>query len=95
VPLLYWPAIGAGVAVLASNFGADRHPAWYTNLLAHPITTVEIGRETWKVRARVATSDERVELLAQMKETTPGVAQAVHRTARSIPVVFLERLAPI
>ncbi len=95
VPLLYWSATTASVAVLASNFGADRHPAWYTNLLAHPLTTVEIGRETWKVHARVATPHERVELLDRMKNTTPGVAHALHRTSRSIPVVILERLAVI
>jgi len=93
-PLLYWPATAASVAVLASNFGADRHPAWYTNLLANPLATVEIGREAWTVRARIATTDERVDLLDHMTTTTPGVAHALHRTQRSIPVVILERLDP-
>ncbi|HET6917897.1 MAG TPA: nitroreductase/quinone reductase family protein [Jiangellaceae bacterium] len=92
-PLLYWRATAVSVAVLASSFGADRHPAWYINLLAHPLTTVEIGRETWQVRARVATTDERAQLLDRMKKTTPGVAHALHRTSRTIPVVILERRA--
>jgi deazaflavin-dependent oxidoreductase (nitroreductase family) len=52
-PLAYWPLTDRAVAVLASNFGAPTHPAWFHNLLANPKTTVEIGPDTWTVRARV------------------------------------------
>ena len=35
-PLVWWPAGENAVAVLASNFGAPRHPAWLYNLLGNP-----------------------------------------------------------
>src|SRR5580704_16573217 len=31
--------------VIASNNGAESHPAWYRNLLANPTATVEVGPE--------------------------------------------------
>lgn len=91
-PLLYWTVGADSVAVLASNYGAPRHPAWYHNLLAHPDTVVEIGNETWPVRADAATTDERQRILDHMKRTTRGVAAASNRTRRELPVVVLRRM---
>ena len=91
-PLAYWPVAGNTVAVLASNMGAPRHPAWYHNLVANPTTTAEIGAETWTVRARVVDPDERRELLDRIMAESPLVAAAVSRTSSEIPVVILERL---
>ena len=79
--------------MLASNRGAPRHPDWYYNLVANPMTTVEIGAETWTVRARVATSNERRELIGRLTAETPSVAAAVGHTSREIPVVIIELLA--
>src|SRR5262245_50088079 len=39
-PLLSLPD-GDRLVVLASNYGAPRHPDWYHNLLVHPDVTVE------------------------------------------------------
>ena len=91
-PLLYWKVSDTSVAVLASNYGAPHHPAWYHNLQANPITTVEIGDTVWPVRARDAGPIERTRFLDLMQTTTAGVAEAVSRTSRPIPVVVLERL---
>jgi deazaflavin-dependent oxidoreductase (nitroreductase family) len=91
-PLLYWKVDATTVAVLASNYGAPRHPAWYHNLQANPMTTVEIGDAVWRVRARDAGPAERSGLLDLMRTTTAGVATAVNRTTRPIPVIVLERL---
>jgi deazaflavin-dependent oxidoreductase (nitroreductase family) len=44
-PLAYWPVSADSVAVLASSRGAATHPHWYHNLIANPMTTVEIGPE--------------------------------------------------
>jgi deazaflavin-dependent oxidoreductase (nitroreductase family) len=66
-PLAWWPAGDSAVAVLASNFGASRHSGWYQNLVANPDTTVEIGRDTWRARARVADAEERRVLLGLMR----------------------------
>ena len=45
--------------VFASKGGADRHPDWYRNLLAHPEVTVELGTETFTATARSLPEDER------------------------------------
>lgn len=89
-PLAYWPVTDRSVAVVASNFGAPRHPAWYYNLLAHPAATAEIGSATWAVRARVAAPGERRDLLQRISRQNPSVAAAVSRTPRAIPVVILD-----
>ena len=92
-PLVFWPITNTSVAVLASNYGAARHPAWYHDLLANPTTTAEIGTTTWTVRTRVASDVERCTLVERMSTTNPGVAAAVHRTSRRIPVVILDLAA--
>ena len=60
--------------VLASNRGAPRHPDWYYNLVAHSTTTVEIGAETWSVRARVAAPEERRKVIDRLVAESPSVA---------------------
>jgi deazaflavin-dependent oxidoreductase (nitroreductase family) len=76
--------------VLASNYGAPRHPAWYHNLLANPTATVEIGAATWSVHAREPGSAERRELLDRSIRNTAGVSAALRRTARQLPVLILD-----
>ena len=93
-PLVYWPVTDQSVAVLASNYGAPRHPGWFYNLLANPTATVELGPQTWKVHARVARADERANLIHDMA-ASPAVAAAIGRTSREIPVVVLDLLLVI
>jgi deazaflavin-dependent oxidoreductase (nitroreductase family) len=54
-----------GVGLIASNFGGEKHPAWYHNLKANPSATVSIGRDTWQATARPATNAERDEIWAK------------------------------
>jgi deazaflavin-dependent oxidoreductase (nitroreductase family) len=89
-PLAYWHVDDATVAVLASNRGAPRHPAWYHNLVANPDAKTEIGAETFVARARVAAPDERSALLRRIVERTPSVSAALNRTSREIPLVLLD-----
>jgi deazaflavin-dependent oxidoreductase (nitroreductase family) len=91
-PLAWWPAGDGAVAVLASNYGAPRHPDWYHNLVANPEATVEIGHDTWQVRARVASPDERRVMLDRITAETPSVIAAIRNTSRQIPLVVLQRL---
>ena len=91
-PLAWWSAGEAAVSVLASNYGAPRHPAWYYNLLANPTTIAEIGTHTWRVRARLAVADERSQLLELIKSANPSAAATVRNTQREIPVVVLDLL---
>ena len=94
-PLAFWSVSDNAVAVLASNRGAPRHPDWYYNLVAHPTKTVELGAETWSVRARVAAAEERRNVTDRLVAESPSVASAVSRTSRQIPVVILELLARV
>jgi deazaflavin-dependent oxidoreductase (nitroreductase family) len=78
---------GDRYVVIASGNGAPAHPAWYRNLLARPIATVEAGPAKFKVRARTAGPEER-EKLAPL---VPYIVQQQTLTTREIPIVVLER----
>ena len=83
---------GEHYVIVASKGGAPTHPAWYHNLLAHPLVTVEVGSETFPARARVTEGAERDRLFAERAAASPNFAEYQRRTARVIPVVVLERL---
>ncbi|WP_144123796.1 nitroreductase/quinone reductase family protein [Catellatospora sichuanensis] len=76
--------------VVASNAGADRHPAWYLNLVADPAVTVQIGARTFAATARTAAAAERPRLWQLMVETMPNYQGYQETTERQIPVVILE-----
>ncbi|MFJ4525642.1 nitroreductase family deazaflavin-dependent oxidoreductase [Streptomyces sp. NPDC088810] len=82
---------GDRYVVAASNRGADRHPAWYLNLLADPAVVVQVGRQTFAARARPATAVERPHLRRLMVSAMPEYAAYEERTTREIPVVLLTR----
>ena len=88
-PLLYREH-GDDLVIFASYAGADVHPAWYHNLVAHPEATVEIGTETRTVRARVAEPEERDRLWEWNKQDYPGFGDYEAKTDRVIPVLVLE-----
>jgi deazaflavin-dependent oxidoreductase (nitroreductase family) len=78
---------GDSLVVIASDNGAPVAPAWYHNLLARPIATVELGPKPFKVRARTAKPEERGELA----KAVPYLEQQQSLTKREIPIVVLER----
>jgi deazaflavin-dependent oxidoreductase (nitroreductase family) len=78
---------GDRYVIIASNNGAPKHPAWYHNLQARPIATVELGVEKFKARARTARPEERDKL----KAAVPYIEQQQTLTQREIPLVVLER----
>jgi deazaflavin-dependent oxidoreductase (nitroreductase family) len=83
---------GDQYVTLGSKGGAPTHPAWYHNLLANPIVTVEVGGETFEARARVTEGTERERLFEQHATTNPGFRDYQQRTSRVIPVIVLERV---
>jgi len=91
VPLAY-VADGERFVVVASNGGADRHPAWWLNLLANPRATVQVRHLTVDVTAREATPVEHTRLWPHLKSVNPFFAQYERMTGRRIPVVVLERV---
>lgn len=88
-PLLY-VADGEGLVIVASKGGFPKHPAWFHNLIAHPDTTVQVGRELRAVHARVAGPEEHERLWDLAVEAWPGYEDYRARTDREIPVVVLE-----
>jgi deazaflavin-dependent oxidoreductase (nitroreductase family) len=88
-PLLYIED-GQNLVIVASKGGHPRHPGWFHNLRANPETTVQVGSERRRVRARVATPDERRRLWPQAVRTYGGYADYQRRTGREIPLVILE-----
>jgi F420H(2)-dependent quinone reductase len=89
-PLLYVDD-DPDVVLVASKGGHPRNPAWYHNLRANPDTTVQIGSERRRVRARVATPEERERLWPKAVATYSGYRDYQQRTEREIPLVILER----
>jgi deazaflavin-dependent oxidoreductase (nitroreductase family) len=84
-------ADGDRLVIIASKGGAPENPDWYNNLVAHPLVTVEVGAETFRVRASVAAEPERSRLYGKMVEMMPGFDDYRKRTSRVIPVVILTR----
>lgn len=93
-PMMY-QAVGEDFAVFASKAGADTHPAWYHNLVAHPEARVEVGTgsgvQTLDVLARVLEGAERTSVWEEQKARYPGFAEYEAKTDRVIPVVLLAR----
>jgi deazaflavin-dependent oxidoreductase (nitroreductase family) len=89
-PLMYH-ADGDVVAVVASKAGQPTNPAWFHNLKANPDTTIQIGSGVRKVRARVATDEERDRLWPKFIAFYPGY-DFFQRNAkgRELPIVILE-----
>lgn len=90
-PLMYLPN-GDDVVIFASKGGAPTNPDWYHNLLANPDATIEVGTESFPVRARVAEGAERDELWTRQKAAYPQFAEYERNTSRTIPVVVLEKV---
>lgn len=84
---------GDRYVIAASKGGAPEHPAWYRNLRANPEVTVEIGGETFRARAAIATGDERDRLWTQHATELPQFQEYPKKTDRVIPMITLERAA--
>ncbi len=91
-PVMY-QADGDKLVVFASYAGSPKHPAWFHNLMAGGPVSVEVGTETFPVRARVAEGAEREKYWSKQKADYPGFAEYEQKTTRQIPVVVLERAA--
>ncbi len=87
-PMMYL-ADGERYLVFASAAGADRNPAWYWNLIAHPDASIEVGDQKLDVRAVELTGAERDGKYAEQVKRYPGFADYQRKTSRVIPVISL------
>ena len=92
IPLMYLTEDGETnrVYVFASASGADSHPAWFNNLVAHPNDLeVEIAEHSTSAHGEVVPEPLRGELYAKQAERYPVFAGYQTSTSRTIPVVAL------
>ena len=89
---LYYVEDGPNVAVITSNAGRDREPAWWLNLQAASKgeAEVEIRKGTRGVRARRATPAEYDRLWPQFVAGLRNYEAYRRRTDREIVIVVLE-----
>ncbi|MFJ9829213.1 nitroreductase family deazaflavin-dependent oxidoreductase [Streptomyces sp. NPDC101160] len=91
-PLACMPEPDAGTWVLVgSNFGRPGHPAWTANLLAHPDAEVSWRGESFPVRARLLTGEERAEAWRAVLAFWPPYATYQARIEREIRLFRLTR----
>ena len=77
--------------VVASNWGKQRHPAWYHNLKANPEVTVTDRNRSTAYVAREASEDERQEYWPQAREMYVGYEVYEQRSGdRDLPIIVLE-----
>ena len=90
VPVLGLPT-SDGVAVIASNFGQQRHPGWYHNLRADPAGEVAFDGVTRPFRAVEAQGEERDRIWRTGLRVYPGWSQYETRAPHRHFAVFVLR----
>jgi deazaflavin-dependent oxidoreductase (nitroreductase family) len=91
-PLVYTKD-GNRIVLIASFAGAPKNPAWFVNLVANPVATVELGSERFQAKATVTSGEERQRLYKNQAAQMAIFDDYQKKTTRQIPVVVLERIA--
>lgn len=90
--LMYTPD-GQGRAIVAgTSFARSRHPAWSSNLLAHPDATITVRGRSIPVHADLIPDDERDAAWARIEAQWPGYRAYERESGRT---VRLFRLQPV
>lgn len=87
-PLGYFEHEGAYV-IIASNAGADHHPAWFHNLKSNPQVGLQIREKHLTAIAEPAEPALRQQLWDKLIKIAPGYKGYEKRTSREIPMVLL------
>ena len=77
-------------AAVASKGGAPQHPAWYRNLVEHPLVELQDGPHKGDYVARKTSGEERRIWWDRAVEVWPDYADYQTKTEREIPVFVLE-----
>ena len=80
--------------VVASGAGSPSVPAWFRNLVDHPVVHVEVDGDAYDAVARVAAGRERAELWGRLVEAYPFFAEHEKNAGRELPLVVLDRTVP-
>jgi deazaflavin-dependent oxidoreductase (nitroreductase family) len=92
-PLLYF-SDGENVVLMASNYGGERHPAWYYNVKANPDVRLRARGREGAYRARIAEGEERDRLWETAKQFTRAYKRYEEIADRTINVVVCSPLDP-
>jgi deazaflavin-dependent oxidoreductase (nitroreductase family) len=88
VPVLGFPT-DDGLVVIASNYGQDRHPAWYYNLRANPEGEVEVAGARRPFRAVETEGEQRDRIWEQGLRVYPGWSTYERRASHRRIAVFV------
>jgi deazaflavin-dependent oxidoreductase (nitroreductase family) len=84
---------GDDYVVVGSKGGEPEDPAWFTNLRANPVVTVEADGLTFQASATVAEGTDRDALWDRHVAEHPQFAEYPSKTDRIIPIARLKPLA--
>ena len=84
---------GNSYILVASNAGADKHPAWYLNLKANPKATIEVQDKREQVRAEEVKPEDYDRVWQKFVAVYPSYAQYTQKTTRKIPLMLLSNVA--
>ncbi len=89
VVLLYMPD-GDSFVVIASNYGGERPPSWWVNLVADPGAVVHVSGRSIPVRARALAGAERDAMVMRAVAYNRQWRTYTQTVQRQLPVVRLE-----
>lgn len=95
VPLTY---LADGDHFVVAGGAAGGNPAWYHNVMAHPVVTIEVGTDVFDGTARVAVGAEREGLFDRYAATHPQLLSYQEDADRPVPMIVLTpegRLEPL
>ena len=81
---------GDSYAIVASNAGADRPPAWWLNLQADPACELNVDGDRFRARAREADGDEYERLWKRFADANESYERYRGYTDRKLPIVVLD-----
>ena len=87
-PLLYIED-GNTVVLVGSYAGADKPPAWATNLTKTPAAQIQTGSKVTRVNSAIASAQRKAELWPRLVAAYPDYQVYQDRTKRDIPVFLL------
>jgi deazaflavin-dependent oxidoreductase (nitroreductase family) len=95
IPLGWFPGRAGSWLVVAAAAGAQRNPAWYYNLAAHPDrVSIEVPGGPVAVRAEQLHGVEREEAWRQIVAASAQFGKYQEKTDRELPVIRLVAKAP-
>ena len=77
-------------AIVASKGGAENHPGWYHNLMAHPTVLIQDGPEPFETTVRLLSGSERDEWWERSVAAFSPYAEYKEKTDREIPLFITE-----